>query len=965
MPATTIEIRAQDKTKRAFSAVQRSVSGLSKSFGSLKGSIAGLLGVAALGGLSKSLLTTADRIDKVSQQTGVATDDLQKFQFAASQSGVSTEGLNKSLQTLAKRSGEVVMEGGEFEKVFNNLGISLTDADGKTRDLTDIFYQAVSAISKLESQAEKAAAANDLFGRSGVELLPLLNQGEARVRKYGDSLEKAGGIMSSTFVTGAAKTNDAIDKTTRVLKVGFSSILEALLPMIQGFAKTLVEFSKNFKALAETHPTVTKLALAVTALSIAFAALGGPITAIVTATALLIMNWERLTSLFEVFETKVMKMGLKQLREEQDRLNKSLVNWDETVKTLEVPWYLSGAREKDWLKAQKKEMNDQLVIINKQIKALETKKDKTKETSEILEEEKKKLWFITYTYRGIETTLRGITQEQAEIVDYVIEQAKRGDEFNAILRQQHSDLEEERRNQRGAAIEYLKFLDQRHKQGKADIKQIEDQTEALKEQRAESARIAGIVLSGIRSSGSAADRFFSALNIQIKKVGDSFKLVFEKNWVAIIAKFAMSSKKIMGIADKVFSAFGNMIDNLFSFLGDMSNDWLERGRKITQLTDEWNRGIVDVADNIIHFTNNERALNQIRSEYHKNLAEATELNSDYLVQMAKIKKDIGLLAYSVNILRSATQSFANTAEIFLQAVAMEGFGAVQKQMFLLLDQFTQGPMKNYNIAMTEAQEILKKEPDKGLVSVGSLMSIASKSVASYIRMHYFTSGHLKEYESFKEKLEDVFFTLQPVFKQFTGIDKLSLENIDKFYEMVGTQLGAATLNKIKGQLDPLIANVLAEEESQKTLTEMPGQLEETRKGLLILLKDILKTSFEGGKTQSELIRDAEALSKNFKDVGINIKDLTDYINTLTPKALGGSVSARGAYLVGEKGPELFSPSRSGWITPNHQLASGGHNDVVVNIYDGTGQKISAYDSSIRVEINERASRYNEFSAMAA
>ena len=281
MPATTIEIRAQDKTKRAFSAVQRSVSGLSKSFGSLKGSIAGLLGVAALGGLSKSLLTTADRIDKVSQQTGVATDDLQKFQFAASQSGVSTEGLNKSLQTLAKRSGEVVMEGGEFEKVFDNLGISLTDADGKTRDLTDIFYQAVSAISKLESQAEKAAAANDLFGRSGVELLPLLNQGEARVRKYGDSLEKAGGIMSSTFVAGAAKTNDAIDKTTRVLKVGFSSILEALLPMIQGFAKTLVEFSKNFKALAETHPTVTKLALAVTGLSLAFAALGGPITAII------------------------------------------------------------------------------------------------------------------------------------------------------------------------------------------------------------------------------------------------------------------------------------------------------------------------------------------------------------------------------------------------------------------------------------------------------------------------------------------------------------------------------------------------------------------------------------------------------------------------------------------------------------------------------------------------------------
>jgi hypothetical protein len=46
-------------------------------------------------------------------------------------------------------------------------------------------------------------------------------------------------------------------------------------------------------------------------------------------------------------------------------------------------------------------------------------------------------------------------------------------------------------------------------------------------------------------------------------------------------------------------------------------------------------------------------------------------------------------------------------------------------------------------------------------------------------------------------------------------------------------------------------------------------------------------------------------------------------------------------------------------------STGGNTPIQVNIYDGTGQKISAYDSAIRVEINERASRFNEFSAMAA
>jgi len=46
-------------------------------------------------------------------------------------------------------------------------------------------------------------------------------------------------------------------------------------------------------------------------------------------------------------------------------------------------------------------------------------------------------------------------------------------------------------------------------------------------------------------------------------------------------------------------------------------------------------------------------------------------------------------------------------------------------------------------------------------------------------------------------------------------------------------------------------------------------------------------------------------------------------------------------------------------------STGGKTPIQVNIYDGTGQRISEFDSSIRVEINERASRYNEFSAMAA
>ena len=50
------------------------------------------------------------------------------------------------------------------------------------------------------------------------------------------------------------------------------------------------------------------------------------------------------------------------------------------------------------------------------------------------------------------------------------------------------------------------------------------------------------------------------------------------------------------------------------------------------------------------------------------------------------------------------------------------------------------------------------------------------------------------------------------------------------------------------------------------------------------------------------------------------------------KFAGGSVSANRSFLVGEKGPEMFVPSRAGTIIPNNQLGGGGlTNNIVVNV----------------------------------
>ena len=97
----------------------------------------------------------------------------------------------------------------------------------------------------------------------------------------------------------------------------------------------------------------------------------------------------------------------------------------------------------------------------------------------------------------------------------------------------------------------------------------------------------------------------------------------------------------------------------------------------------------------------------------------------------------------------------------------------------------------------------------------------------------------------------------------------------------------------------------------------------------------------------ELGRALKGVDFNFGGGGNNFtRDAVSATPTLTPeqqvsrftfgKAEGGPVMKGGSYLVGERGPEMFSPGVSGMITPNHAL--GGSTNIVVNV-DASGSSV--------------------------
>ena len=247
MPSTTIQIRAEDKTKAAFRQINERTQRLKKSFGGLGVAAVSLAGVAGLGALISKFLELSDRIGKVSIQTGVSAEKLQAFQFAAEQSGVGAELMNKSLQKLNRNIGEAAGGTGPAADALDALGVSALASSGQIKSTEVIFQDIARAFGNVESDALRAKIASDLFGRAGVELIPLLSAGAGGVDFFGKQLESVGGIISNEGIQKTQEFNDKINLLSKSFRgfLGHSGTFEFLGEIIDGWTFGVQKLNEN------------------------------------------------------------------------------------------------------------------------------------------------------------------------------------------------------------------------------------------------------------------------------------------------------------------------------------------------------------------------------------------------------------------------------------------------------------------------------------------------------------------------------------------------------------------------------------------------------------------------------------------------------------------------------------------------------------------------------------------------
>lgn len=187
--------------------------------------------------------TLADELLTLSSTTRLSTDTLQELNYAAELLDVDTSTVTGSMTKLLVKIGDAADGSESAAQKFTDLGVNIYDASGNLRSTEDIFWDAIDALGEIENLTERDAASMDLFGRSALELNPLIEAGSDAFADLAEEAHEVGYVMDSETLESFGALDDNIQRLTNIgqaVENSFGEILLPLLTEVSGEAVTLL-----------------------------------------------------------------------------------------------------------------------------------------------------------------------------------------------------------------------------------------------------------------------------------------------------------------------------------------------------------------------------------------------------------------------------------------------------------------------------------------------------------------------------------------------------------------------------------------------------------------------------------------------------------------------------------------------------------------------------------------------------
>lgn len=215
--------------------------------GNVAAGIAAAFSINALRNMINDFAELGDSFDKMSQRTGVSVEALSGLKFAAEQSGASIETVEMGIRNMQRVLLDVQQGSSTAATTLQMLGLNIQQL--QTLSPEQQFIQMAQAISQVQDPSKQAALAMELFGRSGTQLLPMLQQGEAGIEALIAEARRLGIVMSEEDARAAAEFTDAMNRLSSVFKGIATQVASVITPILTKLSNLFTSLDKGTREL--------------------------------------------------------------------------------------------------------------------------------------------------------------------------------------------------------------------------------------------------------------------------------------------------------------------------------------------------------------------------------------------------------------------------------------------------------------------------------------------------------------------------------------------------------------------------------------------------------------------------------------------------------------------------------------------------------------------------------------------
>lgn len=264
---------------------------------------AGAFAVHEFGEFIQGQIEMGDALEHTSDVLGISADELQRFSYAANIADVDSASAANSLGFLNRAIGAAGEGQQEAAKAFSDFHVALKNVDGSARPLSAIVADLADGFAKTDDAGKKTYVAMTLFGRSGRDLIPLLNKGRAGIEGLYSEFDKLGGGLDENFIQSAGEADHAMKQMRFAGRNLSSEIGAVLLPYVAEFASGVAGLATKFRELTKRTHFVRNALILLAAISAMLVVVWGvmniEILVVVAALILLAVAVDDLITFFE------------------------------------------------------------------------------------------------------------------------------------------------------------------------------------------------------------------------------------------------------------------------------------------------------------------------------------------------------------------------------------------------------------------------------------------------------------------------------------------------------------------------------------------------------------------------------------------------------------------------------------------------------------------------------------------